>query len=91
MKLKYDAPKGRRIKRKWFYHIEVENGKYRWWDNVDKKWTDFTNTDHAHTIFGPVCRSVRAFRRHVRKHKNYMGSSCTFRLVSKYVGHDVYI
>ena len=86
MRLKFDKPKGQRIKRG-FYSVEIEEVDW-WWEEDSRTWKRIADAIPPFVSNSP-CKTVKAFRRHVRKHKKYMGQ-VTFRLVSAYVGYDVY-
>ena len=84
--MRYDKPKGQRIKR-FFFGVNVEN---YWWcpeinhwvsNNIMKEYPQFSYASTAR------CGTVRAFRRMLRKHPNIKRRAT---LVSKYAGHDVY-
>jgi hypothetical protein len=82
MKLLYDQCKGKRIKKQ-FMWIQVRNPKGRslWWDTSKKIWGENGNTNCV------TCKSVKAFRRHIKKHPELKG--CKVILVSEFVSHDV--
>lgn len=86
MKLKFDKPRGQRVMRR-FHGIEIVDGNDCWWDETNKKWDDISNIRGSCSNFFP-CKTVRAFKRHIRKHSSYMGKG-RFRLASMYVGYDV--
>lgn len=92
-KLKYQIHKGGRIKYRflgvccetsgmWFVDFPI----FKWMnpDQLDPK-----NHPGYSTHFGP-CRSVRAFRRRLKQWKQYIPKGTKFRLISRYVGADVF-
>jgi hypothetical protein len=90
-KIRYDKQKGFRIKRgficvvadDWWYSM-----KYKQWiphyvafDSTEKYWRDAELTNAA------PCRTIRAFRRMLRKHPQLVGRAI---LISRYKGYDAY-
>lgn len=71
MSVRYEAPRGQRIKTR-FIGIKVEG---QWWEEAE-----------TYTNIKP-CRSLRAFKRFVRKHPEFKGKMT---LLSRFVGHHVY-
>jgi hypothetical protein len=87
--MRFEKPKGQRIKRDHFFGIQVEG---MLWSFDNRRW--FSEQD-LYKEMGPEgyitskdCNSVQAFRRHMKKHIELHGKTC--RLVSRFVGHDVY-
>ena len=81
LKMKYDKPKGQRLKR-YFRCINATNGL--WWVPELNEWSEFS-TGMDMQNFCP-CKTVRAFRRHLRKHPEIRGCA---ELVSVYDGYDI--
>lgn len=87
----FEAPKGSRVHR-YFHGITVmPPGPNRWWLRHHKCWVeDFRADDRWHKGCSSHarCRTLRAFRRHIRRHRHEL-AGCTVVLVSNYVGHNV--
>lgn len=90
MKIKYDRTKGQRLTSR-FHGVVIEGGVCNfWWDEVDRKWRTIDECNklgHSFRNLSP-CRTVKAFKRHIRRHQPYIGKGL-FRLSSFYVGYDV--
>jgi len=86
MKIIYKKSKGSRLKKQ-FFDITVEGSV--WWVPQMKLWYAIDNIPKGMNFqsFCP-CKSVKAFKRHVRKHPEV---SCAYnlRLNSKYIGYSV--
>jgi hypothetical protein len=83
--MKFDKPKGQRI-HKQFYGIRSTNSM--WWVQSHNRWVQElpdTGFDIASTI--KRCKSLRAFKRHLRKHPEIRGKAV---LVSRWVGYNIY-
>ena len=81
----YEAKIGTRLNR-YFYGVQVNN-RSLWWNEILRLWEEpDPNYDGVYVSCAP-CRTVRAFRRMLRNNPNIKGHS---RLVSNYVGYDVY-
>ena len=87
MTIKYEKPKGSRIKR-YFIGIETKNTEL-WWDCDKRKWFyGIENKDPESTVSNHVpCNTVRAFRRHLKKHPEIRGQAT---LINRYIGYNVY-
>lgn len=84
MKLHFDRPKGLRLHKR-FFGVNV---KGMWWSVDTKEWV--YEHDERSTLYcsSAQCNSVKAFRRHLRKHPNIRGKAT---LVSKFCGgYDVH-
>lgn len=80
MKIIYSKPKGQRIKR---YGLGIEvNGM--WFEEETKTWKRGAKPPFSNTV---PCSTVRAFRRHIRKHKEIQEA----RWVCAFVGHQATI
>lgn len=93
MKIDFDAPKGSRLNKN-FYGITIYNKNNNepnyWWDNIDKKWiTNTSDTKNEFSNYCP-CKSLKAFKRHVRKHMNHI-NNVEIRLSSNFVGYDCWV
>ena len=89
MKIKYMASKGHRIKNHDFCWIEHENSLY-WFREDTKQWE--LNEDIPIGVgcsTGDLCRSLKAAIRKIKKYNMPKGTK--FRLVSKWIGYDIYI
>lgn len=84
--MKYQAPKGKRIKHSFHGFTTLEPGW--WYDKVNKLWTNdyiFKNKEGSFSTHQP-CNSLRAFRRKLKK----APKGVEFVLVSHWVGYDIY-
>lgn len=84
MGLKYEKPKGQRIKRYGLgIHLRTSN---LWYNNNLKRWEipKFGKYEYSNYV---RCKTVRAFRRHLRKNPNIKGDAI---LVNRYIGYNVY-
>jgi len=91
MKLKYQAKKGSRIKYRFMgVQIEREPGSTMYW-YVERihKWSNDPPWDEEGISNTAPCKSVRAFRRKMKKWKKELPSGIYFRLISRWVGYDV--
>ena len=89
MKIKYQAPKGHRIKSYGFCWLQPENSLY-WFREDIKQWR--LNEDMPVGVAcssGDLCKSLKAAIRKIKKYDLPKGTE--FRLVSKWVGYDIYI
>lgn len=94
MKIQYQAPKGKRIKKQ-FLGIELDyettDDWISWWyypqSNEWRKWGDYKPHETFATSSCP-CRSLKAAIRKIKKWNFPKGTK--FRLCSRWVGHDVY-
>lgn len=81
--LEFDAPVGHRLHKR-FWGI-TNNSADLWWSLDERRWMPYEQgkslSNMAH------CRSVRAFKRHLRRHPELAGSEVT--LVSRFVGFDI--
>lgn len=87
MKIIYKKSKGTRLKKQ-FLDITVDEVSI-WWVPQMKQWYAIDNIPKGmHYQSWCPCKSVRAFKRHVRKHPEV---SCAYNLHlnSKYIGYDV--
>lgn len=86
MKLKYQAPKNSRIKTR-FMSVTTYGRRNLWYHEPTKQWTtDPTVLKGGYFSNFMPCRSVKAFRRFLKK----APKGIEWILISRYVGHDVY-
>jgi hypothetical protein len=83
--MKYDQSKPFRFRR---YFHGITNHSGLWWLSQSKIWVEdlpspLTEMASTHA----PCKTLRAFRRHLRNHPELKGKAI---LVSKYAGYDVY-
>lgn len=78
-KMKFGMAKGLRFHR-YFCLIELDG---HWWDHDDKKWLTNDEARKCKHIKsnGPHCFTIKAFKRHIKKH-NYIDG--TFKLINLY-------
>ena len=81
-RMRYEAPRGQRIKSR-FIGIRV---KGLWYYLDSEVWGEAGILQEVYTNIKP-CRSIRAFKRFVRKHPEFKGKMT---LLSRFVGHHVY-
>lgn len=87
MKLRYDRPRGQRAKRRFFGAQAEDTGI--WFNKNLRMWQRTEDIPKGHSYGSSAyCNSVKAFRRMLRKMSKEI--SCTFVLVSKGKGCDVY-
>jgi hypothetical protein len=85
MKMRFDKQKGQRLHKQF---RGITNFSGMWWLHDSKRWVDklpMPLTEIAGTT--APCRTLRAFRRHLKKHPNIKGKAI---LISRFVGFDVY-
>ena len=93
MKIKYQAPKGRRLKNQFMcLEMDINNWLYMMYFPESNEWRDqssgYKPNETCSTSFC-FCRSLKAAK---RKIKNWnMPKGTKFRLCSRWVGYDVYI
>lgn len=83
MELKYSKPKRQRIKNNFLWITDIDRNYY--FDLSKNKWVKIFETKENKITSNRNCRSVRAFRRRLKK----MPKGVKFTLVSKWVGFDV--
>ena len=94
MKIKYQAPKGRRIKKQ-FIALEIdyttEDWVYWWYYPESHEWRKDMSfkTGETYSSSSCDCRSLKAAIRLIKKWNLPKGT--TFMLSSIWMGHDVYI
>jgi hypothetical protein len=95
MKIKFQAPKGHRIKKQ-FICVELDctttDDWISWWyypqSNEWRKWGEFKENE-THASSSCRCRSLKSAIRKIKKWNFPKGT--TFRLVSLWMHQDVYI
>lgn len=83
--MKFDKPKGQRLHSRfmWIY-IDLD----LWWSYKDRKWVKSEEMDRAQFYSsGAPCRTLRAFRSHLRKHPEIKGHAT---LVNRFAGYDIH-
>ena len=73
--MRYDLAKGQRIKKRFLWIINF-NADMWYCDDCDKWYQGTPTCDHSYSNT-KRCRSVRAFRRHLRKHPELKGIEMT--------------
>lgn len=84
MELRFEAPKGKRLHR-YFWAVTSLNGEL-WWCHQNHTWVGYEEVFAGGSTHAP-CKTLRAFKRMLRKHPKLVGN-CV--LVNKYKGYDVY-
>lgn len=82
--MRFQKPKGQRIHR---YFIWVTAKPGLWWVPSIRKWKYSNEIKDVDCQSCYPCRTVKAFKRHIRKHPEIKGRAT---LVSRYSGYDVY-
>lgn len=101
MKIKYEAPYGKRVKKGStkivggrvcnFYGLCIAGVDY-WFDRTDNKWRLLDDMPMGHSFSDSYrgIRSVKAAIRHIKKHTE-VPKGMTFVLESNFIGNDIYI
>lgn len=85
MKLEFEAPLGQRVHR--YFWAVTTNRANLWWNRSLKCWEPYgTHKSHDYSTHMP-CRTLRAFKRMLRKHPEMQGKCI---LVNKYRGYNVH-
>lgn len=86
MKLRYEAPRGRRINYRFRGFTSLERGW--WYDEVNKVWTNNYNFNDKRGKFSShqSCKSIPAFRRKLKR----APKGVEFILRSYGIGYDVF-
>jgi len=91
--MKWDQCKGNRLHKRFIWMLirkPPEKSKYNkdgdtlWWDDERNIWTE---NPIGHSSSCKSCRSLRAFRRHLRKHPEIKGYTAI--LVNRFAKYDV--
>ena len=85
----FDQPKPGRILRSRFFHMTHFNGDL-WYSDELRRWGSFEEFEALGVSYssGRMCRSFKAFKRHLRKHPELLACE-EIVLVSRYVGYDI--
>lgn len=85
----FDAPAGTRILSRDFFGVTTYCD--RWYSDDDQKWmtTEDIPEDHGGYSSHYICRSFKAFKRHLRKHPELRNADEVV-LTSRYDGHDIH-
>jgi hypothetical protein len=94
MKLKFEAPKGRRFYKQFRFIQQINWLNGEWdksedfvYDEIDGKWIDRKQLPEGHYFNnGGPCHSVKAFQRMLKKNPHMKGRLV---LVHRYVGFNV--
>ena len=86
-KLEYEAPQGKRIARYFtgVTHFAPKTAESLWWFPSRRCWDVLGSGDPPYSTHAP-CRTLKAFRRHLKKHSNLLGEVV---LVNQYIGFNV--
>lgn len=90
MKIKYEAPKGRRLKKQFVCLEPDEDNRFVLWYYLDfNQWSEYNGELSGDSQSWCDCRSLKAA---IRKIKNWnIPKGTKFRLCSRWVGYDIYI
>lgn len=87
MKLRFEKPKGQRLHKRFVWISQFEGFM---WADKSRKWVRIENIPkirlESYSSCAP-CKSVKAFRRHLKKHPEIKGKAV---LVNRFVGYNVY-
>ena len=84
--MKFEAPKGQRIKR-YGMGVTIMTGHWAWLYD-EKRWADWVKEDccgKSRSSHAP-CRTIRAFRRMLKKNPQLPRGSIVW--VNRYIGHN---
>ncbi len=89
MKLIFEAKKPFRYKR---YFMGVcqdfdSEGYNLWFNHETRRWQQYDGISRCGTY--AYIKTLKAFKRHIRKHSFYLKAGVVLRLCNKYVGQDV--
>lgn len=92
MKITFEASKRSRILKYNFLGVVVEHPEEDYWFYEDSKiWSIHSETlDEIYSNTDRNVKSFNAFKRYVKKHSIYLPKGTIFRLISRYVGFDIY-
>lgn len=86
MSLEFEAPLGARLHR-YYCGITHFAGPNLWWSYEKREWLPGAECGERGYSNHAPCRTLRAFKRHLRKHPSMIGKAI---LVSRYRDHNVY-
>jgi hypothetical protein len=84
--LDFEAPNGSRMNYD-YWGVTVMSGPRSWWGKETRRWYEDAPQSEPSSTHAP-CRSVKAFRRHLRRHQSEL-HGCEVVLVSRWRGHNV--
>ena len=79
----FDKPKGQRLHKRFIW---ITNFDGLWWSYKHRQWYQDTPPSGDYSTCCR-CRSLKAFKRHLRKHPEIRGKAI---LVSRFIGYNVY-
>jgi len=79
--MKFEQCKGNRLHKQFIW---ITNFSNLWWSPAKNKWVEKPE-DSCYSNC-KKCRSLKAFRRHLRKHPEIRGKAI---LVSRFIGYDI--
>lgn len=84
--MRFEQTKGRRFHKQFSW---ITNHAGLWWVPCVKKWLSSEEIPKDHTGYGSCysCKTLRAFRRHLRKHPEIRGKAI---LTHRYRNCDIY-
>lgn len=84
--MRFEQQKGMRFHSQFLWIIV--RGAGLWWSEERHKWINSADRENGESLSTACrCRSLRAFRRHLRKHPEINGKAV---LVSKFINCDIY-
>ena len=85
MKLYFKFPKGDRVHR-YFWAVCLRS-RSLWWNHDNRKWEPLNTTENCNYSTHAPCKTVKAFKRMLRKNPQIQGDAV---LVSRYIGYTVH-
>jgi len=84
--MRFQKPKGQRLHKRFIW---ITNFSHLWWVPSEKKWMLSEDIPENHNGYSTCCgcRSLRAFKRHLRKHPEIKGKAV---LVNRFAGYEIY-
>ena len=93
MKIKFQAPKGRRLKNQFMYlEMDLDNWNKMMYFPENNEWRDFKTgykPNETCSLSFCFCRSLKAAKRKIKKWNLPKGT--IFKLCNRFVGYDIYI
>lgn len=82
--MRYEKHKNARLHKRFCFITNLDG---LWWVPAYRKWVTYDQVGDNSCQTNIDCRSIRAFRRHLRKHPEIKGKAI---LVSRFIGYNVY-
>lgn len=82
--MRFEKPRGQRLHKRFIW---ITNFSRMWWLEKSKRWSASINDIDEDCTNCVNCKTLRAFRRHLRKHPEIRGKAI---LVSEFSGYDIF-